>query len=839
MVNPSSGRIPAPVLRHALRFVLREWRSGELRILLGILLIAVACTTAVAAFSDRLQQAIRLGAAELLAADLQLISSHPLDPKWIYEAHQRGIATAHSLSFRSVLRSKGGFRLAEVKAVSSSYPLRGYLQVSNAPFAQEHVTRDIPAAGTVWLDARLLSQLRISVGDYVSLGVAEFKVAKVLTYEPDRGGNLFNIAPRLMMNWGDVEKTQLVQPGSRVKYRALFAGEAQAIDVLRGLLEKGVDDSVSVLGIDNARPELRATLKRATHFLGLASLTSVLVAGMGIAMSAQRYAARHLDTAALMRCLGASGRSVIAIYLTQMLIIGTLASLAGGMLGLATQSLLNLLLGDLFLVRLPPPSWSPLWLGSAIGLVTLVGFALPPLLRLRDVPPIRVMHRDRIGQPPRGIVAYGLVLATVGVLLYTQGTDFLLASYMFFGGMVAVGLLAASALGLIKVLGLLRNRAGIAWRFGVANIARRRTNSVIQVVAFGFGMTALLLLTFVRADLVENWERQLPPDTPNFFLINVQPIERAAVRAFLAKLGVPRPRLYPMVRARLVAINRQPVTSERYRSARAKRLVSREFNLSWEKSLRSDNRVIEGVWWGESNHDEAVFSVEEGLAETLGIGVSDTLAFEVAGQLVQGKIINLRAVKWDSFKVNFFVLTPPGVLEAAPATYVTSLHLPLHQQPRLNELLHQFPSVTIIDVDALLSKVKRITEQASAGVEAVFLFTMLSGLGVLLAAIQATQNERKRETALVRALGARRSQVLRGLVSEFFLLGMLAGIVAAMGATLLGYVLTSELFEMDFRLNPWIWVVGILGGGIGIGIAGLLGTYSVLSQPPNEVLRKL
>lgn len=839
MISPLTGRRPAHILRHALRFSLREWRSGELSILIAILLTAIACVTAVAAFSDRLQQAMRLGAAELLAADLQLISSRPIDPKWIGEAQQRGIATAHSLSFRSVLRSEDGFRLAEVKAVSSSYPLRGQLQVSNAPFAQEYATREVPALGTVWLEARLLSQLGRSVGDYVSLGAAQFQVAKVLTYEPDRGGNVFNIAPRLMMNWADVGKTQLVQPGSRVKYRALFAGEAPAVDAMRQVLEKGVGDTVSVVDIDTARPELRTTLKRATHFLGLASLTSVLVAGIGIAISAQRYAARHLDTAAMLRCLGASGRLVIAVYVTEMLIVGMLASLAGGMLGLATQSLLSGLLGDLFLIRLPPPSWWPLWVGWTIGLVTLIGFALPPLTRLKDVPPVRVIHRDRMGLPPRGILAYALALATIGLLLYAQGTDFTLASYMLIGAMVAVGLLAGTALALIKVLGLLRHRSGIIWRFGFANIARRKTSSVMQIVAFGFGMTALLLLTFVRADLLESWERQLPPDTPNFFLINVQPTEREGVRTFLAKLGVSQPELYPMVRARLVAMNQQPVTSDRYRSARAKRLATREFNLSWEESLRADNRVVEGAWWSKGNDSEALFSVEEGLAETLGIRVNDTLTFQIAGRRVQGKVTNLRAVKWDSFKVNFFVLMPPGVLEAAPATYVTSLYLPTHQQRRLNELVQQFPSITIIDVDALLSKVKGITEQASAGVEAVFIFTMLSGVGVLLAAIQATQDERKRETALVRALGAKRSQVLLGLISEFFLLGTLAGIVAAMAATLLGYSLASGLFEIHFRLNPWVWVGGILGGGMGIGIAGLLGTYSVLSQPPHEALRKL
>jgi putative ABC transport system permease protein len=572
--------------------------------------------------------------------------------------------------------------------------------------------------------------------------------------------------------------------------------------------------------------------------MGLAALVSVLLAGVAIAVAAQRYASRHQAVAAILRCLGARQPWILRLYLGQIAAAGLLACLVGCALGYGAQSLLAALLADLFPSDLPPPSFLPVLQGLATGLVALLGFALPPLLRLRQVPPVRVFSRELGALPGQAWQGYGLALAALVVLLYWQAQDATLTLYVLGGSFAALLSLVGIALLLIRSLAKLRGRVGVAWRFGMANIARHTTGSVLQVVAFGVGIMALLLLTFVRNDLLQGWQRTLPAETPNFFLINVQPDEVPALQAYLAGRGFAHS-LYPMVRARLMAINERPVFAQEFQDPRAQRLVEREFNLSWAEGLAGDNRIVEGRWWSRTEHGDPLLSVEQGVAETVGISLGDTLTFFIAGQQIQGRIVSIREVDWDSFRVNFFVLTPPGILEAFPATYVTSFYLPEAQKTLLSDLVHRFPSVTALDVHALIGKVRAIMEQVSLGMQTIFLFTFLAGLCILYAAIQSTLDERKLETAILRTLGADRTRLILGLYAEFATLGLLAGILGALGATVLGMVLAVQVFDLSYQPDLWIWVLGIVGGGVGVGLAGLLGTYSVLTQPPIRTLREL
>ena len=821
----------------AWRWLRREWRGGELPLLALAVTLAVASVSAVGFFADRVHRAMSLRATELLAADVVLVSPAAIPEARRSAARERGLAVAETLTFPSMVSTGDRLQLAEVKAVGPGYPLRGELRVAPAPFAPDTPRAAGPEPGTVWVDARLATALGVGPGDRLQIGAVERPVAAVLSYEPDRPGDLFTLGPRLMMHLDDVPATALVQPGSRVTHRLLVAGSETGVADFREALEGRLTRGESLQGVRDTRPELRVALDRAERFLGLAALVSALLAGVAVALAARRYAERHLDTAAILRCLGATQARVTGLFATQLLLVGAIAATAGVAIGYLAQAGLAALLAEAYPGPLPLPSPYPALAGAATGLVTLAGFALPPLLRLREVPPLRVLRRDLAPLPARARAVYGSALLALGALVLWQAADARLAAYVLAAAGATVVVLVAAAYALVSALRPLRGRVGVSWRFGLARIARRPGQSVVQVAAFGLGLMVLLLLTLVRGELIEGWRDRLPPDTPNYFLINVQPDEVAGVRAFLSGHGVAEPALYPMVRGRLAAIDGRPVSAEDYEGARAKRLVEREFNLSGASRPQGDNRIVAGTWWKAGETALPQFSVEEGLAGTLGVTLGSRLRFQVAGQEVEAPVTSLRTVQWDSFRVNFFVVTPPGVLDGFPTTYVTSFHLPPERPEVLSELVRAFPSVTVLDVEAILSRVRHILEQAALAVQYVFLFALLAGVTVLAAAVQSTLDERRFESAVLRTLGADRRRLLAGLLAEFATLGALAGLLASVAAAVTGVALARAVFDLDYVPGPGLWLSGVGAGLFGVALAGYLGTRRVLSHPPMESLR--
>lgn len=826
-------------LAFSLKALRRDWRSGELRILAVALVIAVASMTAVGFFTDRVRQVMREQAVELLAADLVLASPDPIRRDRIIRARANALRTARTLSFRSVVLATDRMQLVEVKAVSVDYPLRGTLRITPEPFTPDHPTASTPRRGEVWVSPRLLQELGVFIGDVVSIGEAEFRIAEALTYEPDRGGDFFSIAPRVLMNIEDVPTTRLIQSGSRARYKLLIAGKRGDVDAFRRWLAPHLGTKERLLTLEEGRPELRSALARAQRFLGLAALVSVFLAGVAIAMAARRYAQRHLDTSAIMRCLGATQRTIVRIFTWEMGWLALVASLVGCVLGYGAQTILAEILSGLVAGELPPPSLRPALVGLPAGMIVLIGFALPPLLALKDVSPARVLRREIGPTSPRSVTAYSLALATMTLLMVYQARDLSLLAYVLGGAIATLLLLGLVAHLFVKLLNGLRGKVGVAWRFGLANIARRARTSLAQVVAFGLGIMVLLLLSIVRDDLLEGWRRTVPDDAPNQFLINIQPDQVAGLREFLGKHGIATPGLYPMVRARLMAINDQPVVPEAFADHHARRHARRDFNLSWAAQLQNDNRVVAGQWWEPRDHGRPLISFEQGLADTLGIKLGDVLSYNVAGNEIRIRVTNLRTVDWDTFNVNFFTILPPGVLDDYPTTYITSFHLGKQDKGMLAAMVKQFPNVTVIDVEALMAKVRDIMERVSLAVEYVFVFTLLAGFAVLFAAIQATQDERRYESAVLRTLGARRGQLLRSLGAEFVALGFLAGTLAGLTASVLGYILAEHVFDFDYRFNPWVWLLGLVGGAVGIGLAGTLGTRSVLHQPPTKTLREI
>ena len=834
----AAGASTAAAWRLAARLLRRDWRSGELYLLAGALILTVAAITAVGFFTDRIEAAMQRQGSELLAADLALESSSPIPAALADEAEQRGLALARTLTFRSVVFAGETSQLVQVKAVDAGYPLRGRLRLRETLGGAETEVPGGPPAGEVWIESRLLHVLDKQVGERLTLGESALPMRQIIAYEPDRGGNIFQIAPRVMMALADVEATGLVGEASRVRHRLLIAGDAEAVASYRDWVAQRLPANAELLDARSARPEFESAVDRASRFLHLAALTTLLVAGAAMALASRRLVERQTDAVAVMRCLGAPRHLLTRVFALRLLFFGLIAGLLGVALGWLAQFGLAALLADWFDGALPPAGGAPALVGLGTGLVALAGFGLPPLLQLADVPPLRVLRRD-LG-PPKASVALSAAMA-IGALalliLWQAGGNPALAGKLLGGVAAAVVVLGLSAALLVWLAGLAANRARGVWRLGLAGLSRRPTAAILSIVGLGLGILALLLLAVVRLDLLRSWQETLPEGAPNRFLINIQPHEVDALERFLSDKGLESSGLYPMIRGRLRAIGGELIDPEAYADPQAQRLAEREFNLSFAVEPQSDNEIVAGRWWAEAEAS-GQFSVEEGIAETLGIELGDELRFWVAGREVSAPVTSLRQVQWDSFNVNFFVIAPPALLASEPATYVTSFYLPPGEEARVTELMQTFPSVTLIDVGALLQQVQDIIRQGIQAVEYVFLFTLLAGLLVMYAGIQASLAVRRAEHGVLRALGARRPQLLRALAVELTTAGLLAGLIASLFAELTGWVLARELFGLPFAFSPWLWLGGVLGSGLLVGAAGTLGTYGLLVRPPLSALRQ-
>jgi putative ABC transport system permease protein len=825
-------------LRFALVALARDWRSGELRVLMLALIVAVAALTAVGFFTNRVGQAVAVQASEVLAADLRMQSSQPISEAYAAEAERRGLRTAHAMSLVSVVFYGERSQLTSLRPVSAGYPLRGRVRVADQPFAPARTTEDIPAPGEVWADARLLATLDAPIGGSLSIGAAAFRVTRVLDYRPDQGATFVDLAPNMLMNIADVPATQLVQPGSRLTYLELFAGTPSEVAAFKEYLEDARKPGERLLDIAEASPQIHRSMDRATRFLHLAGLVSVLLAAIAVAMAARRYAYRHLDNVALMKCMGASQGFILAISVLELVMLAFLGALIGTVLGYAAQQGLAWLLQDLIRGDLPPPTLGSAYLGLITAVAVLTGFALPPLLQLGDVPPLRVLRRNIDPPPLAYTITYGLAIGAIFLMLLWLIRDLGLVLGVAAGmAGTLVALLGAGWL-LVRLLSRLRGGVGVAWRYGLANIARRGRESIVQIVAFGLGLMVLLLLAVVRTDLLEDWRASLPDNVPNHFLINIRPDERLRVQEFFVERGVAEPKLFPMIRARLTAINTKSTSELSLESGRAQNFAEREQNLTWSGELQQDNKIVGGRWWSAADAGRPWVSVATDFQEELGLKLGDRLTFDVAGETLEVEIANFREVQWDTFQPNFFLVFPPGLLDEAAGTYMTSVYLTGEQRRSLVELVRRFPSVSIFDIDAMLKQVRDVMDKASLAVQYVFLFTLLSGITVLLAAIQATRDERRYESAMLRTLGATRRTVLQGVAAEFVALGLLSGVLGALGATVAGYFMATRMFDLEYSLDLWVWTVGLTCGVLVVGVSGTLATRSVVDHPPMATLRQ-
>jgi putative ABC transport system permease protein len=821
----------------ALRSLAREWRSGELGVLLLALSVAVAALTGVGFLVSRISTAVALQASEVLAADIRLGSPQPVNEQYFEEAKRRGLSTARNTALLSVVFNGERSQLTNLRAVTDGYPLRGHVLIADEAFAAGRQARGIPPPGEIWPDSKLLSAIDVHVGSQVSIGAATFRVGHVLISRPDQGGTFAELAPTLLMNDADLTATQLIQPGSRVSYRALFAGERTRIDEFKTWLSTHKKQGERVHDITDASPQIRNAVERAGRFLSLASLVSVLLCAIAVAMSARRYVHRHLDTVALLKTLGASRAFTLSVNVLQLLAVAIVAAIVGCGVGFLAQEWLLRTLRGLLAVDLPPPSLVPAAIGFMTAIAVLIGFALPPLLQLSRTPALRVLRRDVGPPPPLTLLAFGPAVAVVVFLVYWVVRDWKLF-LGFTAGLAGFLLLLALAGALLVFLaGRLRGRVGVAWRFGVANLSRRRSESIVQIVAFGTGIMVLLLLGIVRDDLNSDWRRTLPADIPNYFFINIPPGDRDAFVQFLKDRGAKTARVLPMIRGRLTRIKGRSVEELKFPGEEGENFATREQNLTWATEPGGDNRIVAGEWWKPADYGKPLVSLSTEFQDSLGVNVGDRLSFDIAGEPFDVQVASIRKVKWDSFQPNFFVVFAPGVLEKTAGTYITSANLKPGDARSLSQLARRFPSVSIFDIEDLLAQVRSVLDKAILAVQSVFVFTLFAGLTVLLAAVQSSRDERRFESAMLRTLGARRATVLQGVLSEFTTLGLLSGFLAAAGASVAAYFMDTRVLQLHYTFDWWICVEGLVGGALLVATTGWLATRSVVNQPPLKTLR--
>jgi putative ABC transport system permease protein len=836
----------------AWRQTLRDLRAGELRLLLVAVTLAVAALSAVGFFADRLERGLGRDARQLLGGDAIVASDKPTPQAIVDEAKRRGLSVATTTSFPSMGRAPdaqgGASRLVAVKAVSEAYPLRGRLKLRNAPGSAELDAAGAPAPGSVWVDASLLDALQLKMGDTLLLGDAALKIARLVAIEPDRGAGFMSFAPRVMIGHGDLAATGLVQPASRVTYRLAVAspiGRDADVSAFVRWTEERVDKAslrgVRVESMESGRPEMRQTLDRAEKFLNLVALLAALLAAVAVAIASRDFAEGHLNDCAMLRVLGQPQRSIAWAYAIEFGAVGLVASLAGVLLGLLVHNVFVMLLAGLVQVELPAVGAWPALFGIGVGLTLMLGFGLPPVLQLARVPPLRVIRRDVGNLKGTSIAVLAAGALGFAALLLAVASDLklgLIAVGGFAGAIALFALLAWLAVMLLKrsVPSPWMGARAPRWLvLATRQIAARPAFAVLQVSALSVGLLALMLLVLLRTDLISSWRAATPPDAPNRFVINIQPEQAEPFRAALDKAGVQRYDWFPMIRGRLVSVNGLPVLPQNFGEARAQRLVEREFNLSHSAALPGHNSVSAGRW---SPEEADGLSVEEGLAQTLGVKLGDRLGFDIAGQQREGRITSLRKVDWGSMRVNFFVIFPVSQMPELPATVITAFRAPEKLNGFDNALARDFPNITNVDVSAQIDQVQRVLGQVIRAVEFLFGFTLAAGLVVLFAAVAATREARAKEFAVMRALGAGRSLLARVQRAELAGVGALAGLLASIAAIVVGWALARYAFEFQWTASAWVPIAGTAAGALLALAAGWWGLREVLRRPVVETLRR-
>ncbi len=824
-------------LSMALRLLMRDRRSGELSILVAALIIAVTSSTAISLFADRLQRTMATQAADFLAADLVITSPTLLPPVWQAKAEQLNLSQAHTAEFSSVLMENDELLLAGIKSVSNNYPLRGYLKTTQSDYDHESIRHYGPKPGFAWIEKRILSALKLSLGDSLQVGEKKLIISQILTYEPDKRGDLYSLSPRVMINANDLEDTQVIQPGSHVHYFFQFSGEPKNLKQFSRWAKPHLNPSQRLMDIHEDRPELGSALNRAERYLGLTSIIVILISGVAIAMATRRYSERHFNTTALLRCLGCRQKQILVLYLSQFLIIGVLSCAIGCLFGWFTQEALFLLLKDLLPNKVANPGLLAVVFGFITGMAILLGFSLPPLLRLKRVSPLRVLRRDLEPLPASAWLIYGLAGSIITVMIWRYTQDVKMTLTILGVGFGVLLILSGLIYSLLSIGRELMPKFNIFWRFGLQGILRQRQTSISQILAFSITLVAMIISFTVRTDLLDNWQQQLPEHAPNHFALNIFPHQKQDFEQNLRQQNILGSRFYPVVRGRLVAINETPVQKIVTKESQGERATHRDLSLTWSEQLPEDNKILAGHWW--ENKQTGLVSIEKKLADSLKVKLGDKLTFTIGSQQLYAQISSIRQVHWDTMKPNFYMIFSPGTLNNYASTYITSFYLPEAKKNYLNTLVKKYPSITILEVDLILKQFKTILSQLTQAINYLLYFALMAGFAVLFAAVYSTLDQRIRDGALMRTLGANRTLLTSSHFIEFSILGFTSGILAMIISEVIIYFLYTFVLHMEFSVNYMLWLIIPFIGTLTVAIAGCWGVRNVVKTPPLTVLRKL
>jgi putative ABC transport system permease protein len=787
-------------------------------------------------FSDRLERTMTDQAAEFMAADMVITSHSTLNDDWLKKATELKLLQSQTAEFSSVLMENGELLLAGVKAVSENYPLRGYLKTTGSDYSAEIEEHEGPKTGMAWVEKRVLSALKVSLGDKVTVGEKQLQVSKIITYEPDKQGDLYSLSPRVMMNKQDLAQTGIIQPGSHVHYFYQFSGEQAQLSAFKQWVKPKLNLAQRIMDIHEDRPEVGSALNRAERYLGLSSIVVIIISGVAIAMATRRYVERHLDATAIMRCLGSKQNDVLRLFIGQFIILGLLTSLVGCGLGWLVQEFLFKMLRSLLPQAIANPGWLSVVFGLLTGMTVLLGFALPPLLQLKRVSPARVLRRDLTPMPPSAWLVYGLAIGIIGVLVWRYTQDLKMTLTIFFAGSVLLVILGLLVYALLKLARRVLPSLSLNWRFGLQGLLRNNRATISQILAFTITLVAMTLTFMVRNDLIDNWQKQLPENAPNHFALNIFPEQMGSLKADFTAEGIAGSRFFPIIRGRLTQINSVPVEKVVSKDSQGESATHRELSLTYTNYLPEDNKIVEGSWWTDAK--PGMVSVEQKLAESLKIKLGDKLQFVIGGQPLTATVSSFRTLHWETMKPNFYMIFSPGTLGTYPGTFLTSFYLPESKKSYLNQLVKKYPAMTLLEVDLILKQFKTIVAQLSEAINYLLYFALMAGFTVLFSAIYSTLDNRIYESALLRTFGANRKLLRLTHVIEFFTLGLISGLLAVILSEALLYLLSTRALSMDYHPTPYLWYALPAIAALSVGLAGCWGVSQVVKTPPLKVLRE-
>lgn len=825
---------------------LAQWKAGDIRVLLLALTVAVASITTVTFFTSRIGDQLNNQGGLVLGGDMVIIADHPIPESAITAAGAQGLEFTQTAEFPSMVIVGDKNQIAEVKALNAGFPLRGSLSIQFGASHNIMTMQDIPKQGEVWVEPRLANLLSITIGDAIELGAIQLKVAGILMREPSRGGDMFSFAPRLMMNAKDLAKTELIQYGSRVKYQLLVAGESAAVTEFGQVVAAQLQSGERIQDLKTARPEIKSALDKAETFLGLTAMVSILLSIAGMLLASGPYIARNIETAALLRCFGASRNQIQQILLWQCAFIAFLAATVGCILGYLLQNILGIIAGSLFLEALPAPSLMPVYIGYVASFSVLFSLMIPNIVAIKNSPVVNILRAELETKNVRAGLRF-IPIAIVIILFMLILTKSLQLALIVILGMVSLCLLSAMLTYLLASVAYQFSQTVSATnsgllnvaKIGLANLKRNKLLTITQVVGFSLSAMVLILLMIIKSDLLQAWQNSLPIDAPNRFVINIQPTQLVEIESFMQAVDVEQSKVLPMIRGRLIKRNNEPVSPELYENARAKRLLSREFNLSMAKSMQTDNRLVEGRWWSVSESKELYISLEKEIADVLNIKLGDQLTYSIAGREVTLTVLSTRLVDWGSMRANFFAVTPPGTLGDYPASYMTAFHLLDNQADQLDQLVKALPNLTVIDVASLIAQIREIMQKMTLAVIYVFALCVVAGLIVLYAALVATRTMRAKEATLLRVFGASSKQVTIVMFVEYLGIAFIAATVALLFANVIAYCISTYLFDIEFTLNIRLSLMAYLITLALIPSAAWLTVRTYLNQLPKQVLNSI